>query len=65
MLKLLKGYLQAIMITNEWIYRGSLFVYNRHNHNLTFGLYSTAKKCHSWRSHPAKHGETFDGPPTL
>lgn len=59
MLKLLKGYLQAIMITNECIYRGSLFVYNRHDHNLTFGLYSTDKQCYSQRSHPAQHGENL------
>ena len=30
MLKLLKGYLQAIMITNVGIYRDFLFVYNRY-----------------------------------
>ena len=33
------------------------YLHNRHDYNLTFGLYSTAKKCHSRRSHPAKHGE--------
>ena len=40
MLKLLKDYLQAIMITNEWIYRGFLFVYNRYAPRL-FGGYIT------------------------